>query len=209
VTEKGGQVDPQPRATSPREATPPLPGAEITGFKTVQPGKSYSLTYTVDGETRQVNYIVQADGGLNVTYVDRTGNSTKTYPGRPKRGGNQAQRGELGPPPGPRKPWFVDHAKGLDTNHDGEVAREEVIAQCKAAFAEYAAGTDSIDISELPNKPTVRNEIGGFVKVHFKELDRNNDGKITETELIESMMRMFDKQDKNHDGKLSGDELTG
>jgi hypothetical protein len=32
---------------------------------------------------------------------------------------------------------------------------------------------------------------------------------ITETELIESMMRMFDKQDKNHDGNLSGEELTG
>jgi len=51
VTEQGGQVHPQPRATSPREATAPLRGAKVTGFKTIEKGKSYSLSYTIDGET--------------------------------------------------------------------------------------------------------------------------------------------------------------
>lgn len=207
VTEKGGQVDPQPRAFSPREATAPLPGARVTGFKTVKPGTAYSLTYTLNGETHEVNYEVQTDGKTTFTYSDKHGQSTQTYPSRSRRGGGQ--RAELGPPPGPRKPWFVDHAKGLDANHDGEVTKQEVIDQCKEAFGQYAAGAEAIDTATLQDKPTVRNEIGGFIKVHWKELDRNGDGKITEAELIESIMRMFDKQDKNHDGKLSGSELSG
>lgn len=210
VVERGGQVDPQPRAFSPREATPPLRGAEITGFKTVKPGQSYSLTYTVDAETRKINYSVLADGRLTFDYVDGQGRVTsQTYQPRPQRGGGKRQQVELGPPPGPRKPWFVDHAKGLDANHDGVATKQEVIDQCKAAFSEYAAGKDFIDLVTLPDQPTVRDEVGGFVKVHAKELDLDGDGKITEAELIQAMMRMFDKQDKNHDGKLSGDELTG
>lgn len=225
VVERGGQVDPQPRATSPREATAPLRGAKITGFKTVEPGKSYSLTYTVDGRTSQVNYQVLSEGSVKFDFVDSSGRVvSETYrgrPDRPGRGGGQGGRqggerqggggrqggGELGPPPGPRKPWFVDHAKGLDANKDGEISKQEVTDQCKSAFKEYADGSDSILVSDLPNKRTARNEIGGFMKVHAAELDQNKDGKITEAETIETMMRMFDKQDKNGDGKLAGKEL--
>lgn len=226
VTEQGGQVDPQPRASSPREATSPLRGAKITGFKTSDVGKRYSLSYTVDGRTSRIDYEINADGSVKFDFVDPNGTvRTENYRGRPERGGRepgqrgQGQRGggqnggqrggngELGPPPGPRKPWFVDHAKGLDANKDGEVTKAEVTDQCKSAFKEYAAGADSIAVDELPNKRTVRNEIGGFMKVHAKELDQNRDGKITETETIETMIRMFEKQDKNGDGKLSGKEL--
>lgn len=222
VVEKGGQVDPQPRATSPREATSPLRGAKITGFKVLEPGKSYSLTYTVDGATSKVNYQINADGSVKFDFVDSSGNvRSETYRGRPERGGGGGRGsqggqgggggrgGELGPPPGPRKPWFVDHAKGLDKNGDGEVTKEEVTAQCKEAFKEYAGSSDSILVTDLPNLRTVRNELGGFMKVHAKELDQNSDGKITEDETVSTMIRMFDKQDKNHDGKLAGTELEG
>jgi hypothetical protein len=217
VMEQGGQVDPQPRATSPREATAPLRGAKITGFKTLEIGKSYSLEYTLDGQTSQVNYQVNPDGSVKFDFVDPSGGvKSETYMPRPQRGGGGRQGaggqrggGELGPPPGPRKPWFVDHAKGLDTNKDGEVSKAEVTDQCKEAFKEYAAGADSILVAELPEKRTVRNEVGGFMKVHAKELDQNGDGKISEAETIETMLRMFNKQDKNGDGKLSGSELEG
>ena len=215
VVEKDGQVDPQPRATSPREATSPLRGAKITGFKTLEAGKSFSLTYTLDGKTSKVNYQVNADGSVKFDFVDPDGNvRSETYKGRPERGpgqggGPRGDGGQLGPPPGPRKPWFVDHAKGLDANHDGEVSKAEVTAQCKEAFKGYAGDADSIKVDDLPNLRTVRNEIGGFMKVHAKELDQNSDGKITEAETIETMLRMFDKQDKNGDGKLSGAELEG
>ena len=103
----------------------------------------------------------------------------------------------------------MDHWKELDANHDGVVTVDEVVAQCKAAFKEYAQGKDYISVEELPNLPTVRLAIGGFIKVHAKEIDRNSDGKITEQEIIDTMMRMFRKQDKNGDGKLSGAELEG
>lgn len=216
VTERGGQVDPQPRATSPREATSPLRGAKITGFKTLEKGKSYSLTYTIDGQTSKVNYQVNADGSVKFDFVDPSGNvKSETYKGRPERGfgggGRGGQQGgrEPGPPPGPRKPWFVDHAMGLDANKDGEVTKTEVTDQCKEAFKGYAGTSDSIKVEDLPNLRTVKNEIGGFMKVHAKELDQNADGKITEEETIDTMLRMFDKQDKNRDGKLSGLELEG
>lgn len=214
VTERGGQVDPQPRASSPREATSPLRGASITGFKTIEKGKRFSLTYTLDGKTSKVNYQVNADGSVTFDFVDPSGNiRTETYKGRPQQGGGgqagPGRGGEPGPPPGPRKPWFVDHAKGLDTNKDGEVSKEEVTAQCKEAFKGYAGTSDSIAVSELPNLPTVKNEVGGFMKVHAKELDQNGDGRITEAETVATMLRMFDKQDKNGDGKLSGSELEG
>ncbi len=239
VTERGGQVDPQPRATSPREATSPLRGAKITDFKTVERGKSYSLTYTVDGRSSKVNYQVNSDGSVKFDFVDPSGLvQSQTYRGRPERGGperggpERGQRGggqrgggqqgggqggggqrggngELGPPPGPRKPWFVDHAKGLDANKDGEVTKAEVTEQCKEAFKGYAGTSDSVRVEDLPTLRTVRNEIGGFMKVHAKELDQNGDGKVTEKETIDTMLRMFDKQDKNGDGKLSGLELEG
>ncbi len=212
VTERDGQVDPQPHATSPREATTPLRGAKISGFTTVEKGKSFSLTYTIDGETRKVNYQVNSDGSVRFDFVDGQGRvNSETYRGRPEGGGRGGNRPpeQLGPPPGPRKPWFVDHAKGLDANNDGEVSKTEVTSQCQVAFKEYAGGADSVDVAELPNKRTVRNEVGGFMKVHAKELDQNGDGKVTEAETIATMMRMFNKQDKNGDGKLSGAELEG
>ncbi|MBS1719587.1 MAG: YHYH protein [Armatimonadetes bacterium] len=233
VTDRDGQVDPQPRAQSPRPAMPPLRGAKITDFKTVNPLKSYSLTYTIDGATEKVNYEILADGSVKFDYVDRNGAvRTETYRGRPGRGGGNGGRkgpdqgggpgqggpdkggpggggGQLGPPPGPRKPWFVDHAKELDTNKDGEVSTQEVIDQCKESFKQYSQGAEFIDMEKLPKLPTVRLAIGGFIKVHAKELDMNSDGKLTEKEITDSMMRMFRKQDKNGDGKLSGSELEG
>ena len=217
VTERDGQVDPQPRAYSPRPATAPLRGATITGFENLAPG-SYSLTYKVSGETRKVNYAIQPDGKIKFDFVGPDGQVTdsKTYEIR-RRGGNGRRNdpngpppneGRLGPPPGPRKPWFTDHFKELDTNHDGVVTLEEVVAQCKQAFKEYANGKDYIDLAELPDLPTVRLAIGGFIKVHAKELDGNHDGKLTEKEVIDAMTRMFNKQDKNHDGKLTQEEAN-
>ena len=89
------------------------------------------------------------------------------------------------------------------------MTKEEVIAQCKEAFKGYAGSADFISVADLPNLPTFRNAVGGFVKVHVKEIDANSDGKITEQEIIDVMMKMFKKQDKNGDGKLTTDEIGG
>ena len=97
VTELGGQVDPQPRSMGIRPGTPPLRGAKITGFTKPKPG-AYSLTYTVSGETRRVDYAVESDGSWLFNYVDGQGNGVKEYfqPQRDPGQGGGGRRGQGG-----------------------------------------------------------------------------------------------------------------
>ncbi|HSH93386.1 MAG TPA: YHYH protein [Roseimicrobium sp.] len=95
VTEVGGQIDPQPRAQSVRQDQPPLRGAKITGF-TVKDGNSYSLKYEVSGQTRYVNYVVNADKSVRVDFVDGSGQiKTETY--TPRQGGGGPDGGNRPP----------------------------------------------------------------------------------------------------------------
>lgn len=216
VVEREGQVDPQPRASSPRPATTPLRGAAITGFKTVEKNKAFQLTYTLRGETRHVHYTLTPGGGVRFDFIDgHGGKTTEVYRGegvggRGGRRGEPSQGGPGAPPAGdtPRTPWFVAHAKGLDKNGDGVVAWEEVDEQCKSAFNQTAQGADAIPVKEVGQRPTAKNEVGGFLKAHAEEIDQNKDGNITLIELTDTMRRMFDKQDKDKNGKLEGGEAT-
>jgi phosphatidylethanolamine-binding protein (PEBP) family uncharacterized protein len=95
VVEREGQVDPQPRAQTVREAGTPLRGAKITGF-TVK-DKSYSLKYEVNGSTRFVNYVLNDNGTVKFDFVDGSGQvKSETY--SPRQGG-----GGGGRPPGDQK----------------------------------------------------------------------------------------------------------
>ena len=99
VTELGGQVDPQPRSMGIRPGTPPLRGAKITGFTRPKQG-AYSLKYTISGETRRVDYEVEADGSWLFNYIDGKGDGVKEYfqPQRdPGQGGGGRRRGQGGP----------------------------------------------------------------------------------------------------------------
>lgn len=92
VVERDGQVDPQPHADPVRPASVPLRGATITGFEKLA-GNSYTLTYSIRGETRKVHYTVQADGNYIFDFIDGRGAArTETYTRR-GRG-----RGRGGPP---------------------------------------------------------------------------------------------------------------
>ena len=97
VTELGGQVDPQPRSMGIRPGTPPLRGAKITGFTRPKQG-AYSLTYTISGETRHVDYEVEADGSWLFNYVDGKGDGVKEYfqPQRDPEQGGGGRRGQGG-----------------------------------------------------------------------------------------------------------------
>jgi phosphatidylethanolamine-binding protein (PEBP) family uncharacterized protein len=80
VTERDGQVNPQPRAQPVRPATTPLRGAVITDFKTEADGKSYTLTYTLNGQPIKLHYGATA-GAVKFDFTDSAGNTTtKTYP---------------------------------------------------------------------------------------------------------------------------------
>ncbi|MEI6246654.1 MAG: YHYH protein, partial [Acidobacteriota bacterium] len=79
VVERDGQVDPQPNATPVRPSTEPLRGAVITGFEKLA-GNTYTLTYTVRGETRKIRYTIQPNGRYVFDYIDGRGNTTtETY----------------------------------------------------------------------------------------------------------------------------------
>lgn len=92
VTVRGDQVDPQPRATSPRPEGLPLRGAKITGF--AADGDSRTLTYDLNGKPHSVRYAPAAGGGWTFVFTDGDGKqTTETYTERKGKGGKD------GPPP--------------------------------------------------------------------------------------------------------------
>lgn len=118
VTERGGQVDPQPQAQPIRPALRPLRGATITKFEQTTPG-TYELTYSLQGNDGKVRYTLAKEGSARFVYVEPDGTTwSESYaPGRRGPGGNDRRpppaRGDRPPdddrppPPGddrPRRP---------------------------------------------------------------------------------------------------------
>jgi Raf kinase inhibitor-like YbhB/YbcL family protein len=105
VVERDGQVDPQPRAESPRPALPPLRGAKITAFRETATG-SYELTYQINGKPGTVKYTIAENGTLSMTFQSPDGTRTsEEYTARPRGGrpggggGPQNERPPGGNPP--------------------------------------------------------------------------------------------------------------
>ncbi|MFO1042964.1 MAG: YHYH protein [Planctomycetaceae bacterium] len=97
VIERGGQVDPQPRAEPVRPDLRPLQGAKITDFKQTKP-KNYLLTYDVRGKKGTVAYVLNDDGSARFTFTDTDGKSTsESYTPRRRGPGGGDDR-----PPPPR-----------------------------------------------------------------------------------------------------------
>ncbi|MEI7656689.1 MAG: YHYH protein [Phycisphaerae bacterium] len=128
VTVKEDQIDPQPRASSPRPALPPLRGARITGFTRDDEQKKMTVTYLLGGKAHSVSYAIAADGAVRFTFTDGDGTqTTETYRGR-ERGGKgdrpprdregRQPRGDRGrddrPPGDDRPPPREDRPPGDD-----------------------------------------------------------------------------------------------
>ena len=97
VTEREGQVDPQPRAQGVREALQPLRGATIVGFETTG-AASRKLTYEVSGRKGTVEYTVKDNGAATFTFTDPQGRSTtETYEPRQRGPGGPGGPGPSGP----------------------------------------------------------------------------------------------------------------
>jgi hypothetical protein len=99
VTERDGQVDPQPRAEPIRPDLRPLHGAKITDFKTEAPDR-YVLTYSLGERKGTVSYAAAANGSAKFEFVDPDG-TTRTQTYGPRRGGidRPPPRGKRPPPP--------------------------------------------------------------------------------------------------------------
>ena len=300
VAQRGGQVDPQPRAQGVRQAMPPLRGAKITGFENPQP-KSYVVRYEVFGEKRSVRYTVTDNGSATFNFVSPQGTKTENYTPRQRGGGgrgNAAQplqqeprgqtesdagrqgrrgggdpiarildanrdgkidetelrkaaeairaldknsdgqitsdelrgpadggprgqgggpRGEQaggqgrgGPQPGdgPRQPWILVHADEVDINKDKIVSREEIVGEATRAFAGYDANEDGkLTPNEYRGRGGSRSAMGGFIRGHAQELDRDGDSILTRAEVVGNAERMFGKMDSNQDNKISAEEM--
>ena len=114
VTEREGQVDPQPRARGVREALPPLRGAKIVAYKETKPGTRL-LTYEIDGRKGTVEYTMQSGGAVAFTFTDTAGRKTsETY--QPRGGGGGGERRDR--PPGNRPPRRNDRSGDATPRRD-------------------------------------------------------------------------------------------
>lgn len=74
------QIVPQAQATAVRPPQNPLSGAVITNC-TSNGSNGYILTYTLSGQTYQVNYSWSASGTYTFNYIDPANTTTATYNG--------------------------------------------------------------------------------------------------------------------------------
>lgn len=139
VTEKEGQVDPQPRAEPMRPDTRPLPGAEITGFE--RKGENqFELTYEQKGKRGTVAYQLNRDGSVTFEFTPPDGQkTTETYSGRPRRGG----------PGGPGGPGGAGQPGGGAGDRGGPPRPDQPPRK-----GEPPRGRDGIGAGERPANPT-------------------------------------------------------
>lgn len=205
VVEKGGQVDPQPRAQGVRPALPPLRGAKIVAFKKIDNSRS-QLSYEMGGKTYMVDYSWDKEGVYTFKFIDPEGfMRTETYRSSPPPRGNDAKSvKESG-----RKPWILQHCPEIDTNKDKSVTLAELEELVKAAYKEVAGTAQSISIDALKSARPARNVIGGYLKGHAAEFDKDKDGSATLQEIVDEFASLFHKSDPNHDHVLTEDEYGG
>ena len=206
VSVQGGGVDPQPNATPVREATTPLPGAKITGFESspeqnryrvefMQGGKKGSVAYQVFGN-RQVQFAFTDPDGTTREQTGVQGRQGKGGGERPPEGPKGNEKGERGPPrendPN-RKPWIENHISEMDSDRNGKLSQEEMMAEVKKVFEGYDGNDDGKITEKEANERGVHSAMAGFIRQHFTEVDADKDGAISLQELKDAAMRMWEK----------------
>ena len=220
VSVRDDEITPQAHAAPVRPFTQPLRGATINAFKATGQNR-WQLKYQLQGQTHEVNYSLSDDGKAEFTFVDGSGHSvTEHYsrrdsnrrngpPPNDDRQNRQQPRRNPDDPNQPRRPWLVVHAKELDTNQDGSVTVQELIAEAETTFAAFDRNHDGkLLVEEYGDARGIRHVLAGFVTQHAKEVDANSNGVITKDELLTTAKRMFSRADRNQDGKLTADELA-
>lgn len=241
VVERGGQVDPQPRAQSPRPSLPPLRGATIVAFDRGEDGRSARVAYTLRGDKRTVGYEIEHDDAVTFTFDDGSdGKRSETFPARAERAQGERKQGGPGassprqeserqprgnrqlegaPQRGgparreeaasPRKPWIEVHAAEMDTDADGVLTADELDAEASTAFAGYDPdGDGEVALEALATGRPVRSAMGGFIREHRTELDRDGSGVLSLDEVLASARRMFEKADPDGDQRIVITEST-
>ena len=141
VTERGGQVDPQPRAEPIRSDLRPMRDAKITDFKETKPG-SYVLTYDVRGKKGSVSYLLNEDGSVKFSFLDSDGRSTtETY--SPRRRGPDDRRPPPPPRPGENRP------PRREDNPPATRSTTDATQKPKSNWPQLAVTSSSVDATGL------------------------------------------------------------
>jgi len=205
VSVQGGGVDPQPNATPVREATAPLPGAKITGFEASPDQNKYRIEYEHGGKKGSVAYQVFGNRQVQFTFTQPDGTTREQtgVQGRPSRGGDRPPEGSKGDPKegrGPprendpnRKPWIENHLSEMDSDRNGKLSQEEMMAEVKKVFEGYDGNDDGKITEKEANERGVHSAMAGFIRQHFAEVDVDRDGAVSLQELKDTAMRMWEK----------------
>ncbi|MGE0759249.1 MAG: sulfatase-like hydrolase/transferase, partial [Pirellulaceae bacterium] len=103
-----------------------------------------------------------------------------------------------------RRPWIEVHASEMDTDGDGVLTTAEVRAESENAFAAYDLDEDGqVSLKDLAEGRPVRSAMGGFIREHREELDRDQNGSLSRDEVLQNALRMFSKADTDQDGRIT------
>ena len=83
---------------------------------------------------------------------------------------------------------------------------DDAIDLSESAFVD-ANNDDNLSAAELSGRGGSRSAMGGFLKGHSKEIDRDRDGILTRSEAVGNAERMFAKMDLKGDGRITPDEM--
>ena len=180
VTERGGQVDPQPEATLARRS--PLKGdadVRITDFTVVETDKSYVMKYQARGQTKTVRYAMSGPGEWTFQFVSADGKATeepiregeRRGGGSGSGGGGGGSAGGAPPPPPPPPPGEERNEKGRPMAKAGD-----------------------------PQEGQLRRP---WMQMHGAEIDGNHDNFITAEEMVADMSKAFAVYDRNQDGAIA------
>lgn len=136
------------------------------------------------------------------------GGSRQQPPGKRPRSDNNrpAPKGQGGDEE--RKPWIAAHLSELDTNRDGNISRAEMLAEAAKTFTGYDRNRDGrLTTDEYQGRGT-GSAMGGFVRQHAAEFDRDQNQIISREEVEAFALRMFTKADRDRNNIVTTQEAN-
>jgi Ca2+-binding EF-hand superfamily protein len=191
VTEKEGQVDPQPRARSPRPALPPMQGARIVSSKTG--AGEFVLNYQIGGKPGSAGYKITGDKIDFSFSPPGQASSSQSYSLKDKGGKGEGKgRGRKG---GRKEFSPEDHAR---------LAGEEPPPREES--------TPPAEPNDKPRKgkggnAAVNTELKSWLAAHFGVIDADHDGVVTREELSSMIASSLQSLDADKNGRISAAEL--
>jgi Ca2+-binding EF-hand superfamily protein len=119
---------------------------------------------------------------------------------------------ERGHGPKFKKHFMAEMMTELDTNEDGKLSQDEVIAGRTAKFQEADANADGllsfVELEEFHEAEKEKRKKERKQK-HFEKMDANSDGFTNLDEFLSGASDRFEKMDRNGDGFISKDDHKG